>query len=145
MAVLRGRKEAIGWNLSDLKGIDPSLCTHHIFLEEDSHPSREEQRRLNPKVWDVVKDEILKGLNSGIIYPISDSPWVSPVHVVPKKARIIEPKIKPFMTSILIGKLFMFMIRYGFIILILNSFQRSCALGGMVHTRSLKCLTTDRS
>ena len=145
MAVLLGRKEAIGWNLSNLKGIDPSLCTHRIFLEEDSHLSREEQRRLNPKVWDVVKDEILKGLTAGIIFPISDSPWVSPVHVVPKKAGIIEPKIKPFMTSILIGKLFMFMIRYGFIILILNSFQRSCALGGMVHARSLKCLTTDRS
>ena len=88
LAVLRGRKEAIGWNLSDLKGIDPSLCTHHIFLEEDSHPSREAQRRLNPKVWDAVKDEILKWLTAGIIYLISDSPWASPVHVVPKKAGI---------------------------------------------------------
>ena len=85
LAVLQGRKEAIGWNLSDLKGIDPSLCTHHIFLEEDSRSSREAQRRLNPKVWDAVKDEILIWLNAGIIYPISDSPWVSLVHVVPKK------------------------------------------------------------
>ena len=50
LAVLRGRKEAIRWNLSDLKGIDPSLCTHRIFLEEDSRPSREAQRQLNPKV-----------------------------------------------------------------------------------------------
>ena len=88
MAVLRGRKEAIGWNLSDLQGIEPSLCTHCIFLEEDSRPSREAQRRLNPKVWDAVKDEIFKLLNAGISYPISDSPWVSPVHVVPKKAGI---------------------------------------------------------
>ena len=88
LAVLRARKEAIGWNLSDLKGIDPSLCMHRIFLEEDSRPSREAQRRLNPKVWDAVKDEILKWLNAGIIYPISDSPWVSPVHAVPKKAGI---------------------------------------------------------
>ena len=90
MAVLRARKEAIGWNLSDPKGIDPSLCTHRIFLEEDSRPSREAQRRLNPKVWDIVKDEILKWHNTGIIYPISDSPWVSPVHVVPKKAGITD-------------------------------------------------------
>ena len=88
LAVLRGKKEAIGWNLSNLKGIDPSLCTHRIFLEEDSRPSREAQRQLNPKVWDAVKDEILKWLNAGIIYPISDSPWASPVHVVPKKAGI---------------------------------------------------------
>ena len=68
------RNKAIRWNLSDLKGFDPSLCTHRIFLEEDSLPSREVQRRLNPKVWDVVKDEILKWLNAGIIYPISNSP-----------------------------------------------------------------------
>ena len=88
LAILRGRKEAIGWNLSDLKGIDPSLYTHRIFLEEDSRPSSEAQRQLNPKVWDAVKDEVLKLLNAGIIYPIFDSPWVSPVHVVPKKAGI---------------------------------------------------------
>ena len=88
LGVLRGRKEAIGRNLLDLKGIDPSLCTHRIFLVEDSRPSREAQRRLNPKVWDAVKDEILKWLNAGIIYPISNSPCVSPVHVVPKKAGI---------------------------------------------------------
>ena len=74
LAVLRGRKEAIGWNLSDLNEIDPSLNTHRIFLEEDSRPSREAQRRLNPKVWDAIKDEILRWLNAGIIYPISDSP-----------------------------------------------------------------------
>ena len=88
LAILRGRKEAIGWNLSDLKGIDHSLCMHHIFIEEDSRPSREAQRWLNPKVWDVVKDEILKWLNASVIYPISDSPWVSPVHVVPKKVGV---------------------------------------------------------
>ena len=74
LAVLRGRKEAIGWNLSHLKGIDPSLCTHRIFLEEDSRHSREAQRWLNPKVCDAVMDEILKWLNTYIIYPISDSP-----------------------------------------------------------------------
>ena len=89
LEVLRGRKEAIGWSLSDLKGIDPSWCTHRIFLEEDSRPSKKAQRRLNSKVWDAVKDEILKWLNTGIIYLISDSPWVSLVHVVPIKAGII--------------------------------------------------------
>ena len=63
------------------------MCTHCIFLE-DSRPSREAQIQLNPKVWDAVKDEILKWLNAGIIYPISDSPLVSLVHVIPKKAGI---------------------------------------------------------
>ena len=88
LVVLQGWKEAIGWNFLDLKEIDPSLCTHCIFLEVDSRPSREAQRQLNPKVWDVVKDEILKWLNAGIIYLISNSSWVSPVHVIPKKAGI---------------------------------------------------------
>ena len=62
-----------------------------------------------------------------------------------QNAKIYKAKNKSFMTSTLIGKLFMFMIRYGFIILILNSLQGSCALGGMVHMRSLKFLTMDRS
>ncbi|GJZ87824.1 putative nucleotidyltransferase, ribonuclease H [Tanacetum coccineum] len=47
------------------------------------------RRRLNPKVQDVVKDEIVRLLDSGLIYPISDSPWVSPIHVVPKKGGMI--------------------------------------------------------
>ena len=55
LEVLRKNKEAIGWTLTDLKGLDPSLCTHHIFLEDDSRPVREAQRRLNPRVWEAVK------------------------------------------------------------------------------------------
>ena len=86
--VLRWNEQAIGWTLADLRGLDPSLCTHRIFLEDESRPVREAQRRLNPKVWEAVKEEILKWLNAEIIYPISDSQWVSPVHVVPKKARV---------------------------------------------------------
>ena len=49
---------------------------------------REAQRRLNPKVWEAFKEAILKWLNAKIIYLISGSQWVSPVHVVPKKARV---------------------------------------------------------
>ena len=62
-----------------------------------------------------------------------------------QNVEIYKAKNKPFMTSILIGKLFMFMTRYGFMILILNSFQGNCALGGMVHMKSFKFLTMDRS
>ena len=73
----------------DLKGLDPSLCTHRIFLKDESRLVREAQRRLNLKVWEAVKEEILKWLNEEIIYPISDSQWVSPVHVVLKKAGVM--------------------------------------------------------
>ena len=60
LEVLKKNKEAIGWTMTDLKGLDPSLCTHRIFLEDESRPIREAQRRLNPRVWEAVKEEILK-------------------------------------------------------------------------------------
>ena len=86
--ILRKYPTALGYNLTDLKGISPSICMHRIMLEEDSKTSREHQRRLNPIMSEVVKKEILKLLEAGIIYPISDSKWVSPVHVVPKKGGV---------------------------------------------------------
>jgi hypothetical protein len=86
--VLRRYPSALGYNISDLKGINPSVCMHRISLEEDSKPSREHQRRINPVMSEVVKEEVLKLLEAGIIYQISDSKWVSHVHVVPKKRGI---------------------------------------------------------
>ena len=94
LKVLRRNEEAIGWTLMDLKGLDHSLCTHRIFLEDVSRPVRVAQRWLNSKVCEAVKEEFLKWLNAEIIYPISDSQWVSPVHVVPKKARVMVTKNK---------------------------------------------------
>ncbi|GJV57492.1 putative nucleotidyltransferase, ribonuclease H [Tanacetum coccineum] len=79
------RKEAITWKMSDIKGISPSFCTHKILMKDDFKPVIQPQRRLNPKVQDVVKNEIVELLDSGLIYPISDSSWVSPIHVVLKK------------------------------------------------------------
>jgi hypothetical protein len=58
---------------------------HQIHLEDEAKPTRDAQRRLNSHMKEVVKKEVLKLLNVGIIYPISDSQWVSPVQVVPKK------------------------------------------------------------
>ena len=54
-------------------------------MEEDYKPSVQPQRRVNPNIKEVVKKEVIKLLDAGLIYPISDSPWVSPVQVVPKK------------------------------------------------------------
>ena len=77
LEVLRQNEDAIGWTLTHLKGLDPSRCTHCIFLEDELRPVREAKRQLNPKVWEAMKEEILKWLNTEIIYPISDSQWVS--------------------------------------------------------------------
>nr|GEX02839.1 reverse transcriptase domain-containing protein [Tanacetum cinerariifolium] len=83
--VLKSYKRAIAWKLSDIKGINPDICTHKILMEEDFEPAVQHQRRVNPKIHDVIKMDVLKLLDAGLIYPISDSPWVSHVHCVPKK------------------------------------------------------------
>ncbi|GKE59237.1 hypothetical protein Tco_1498422 [Tanacetum coccineum] len=54
-------------------------------MEDEFKPSVQPQRRVNPNIKEVVKKEVIKLLDAGLIYPISDSPWVSPVQVVPKK------------------------------------------------------------
>ncbi|GJW95277.1 reverse transcriptase domain-containing protein [Tanacetum coccineum] len=64
--VLKSHKHAIAWKISDIKGIDPQFCTHKILMEENAKPAVQHQRRVNPKM----------------------SPWVSPVHCVPKKGGI---------------------------------------------------------
>ncbi|KAL0846987.1 hypothetical protein Bca101_020233 [Brassica carinata] len=89
---LKKFRKAIGYSLDDIKGISPSLSMHRIHLEDESMTSIEHQRRLNPNLKDVVKKEILKLLDAGVIYPISDSKWVSHVHVVPKKGGITVVK-----------------------------------------------------
>nr|GEU78977.1 reverse transcriptase domain-containing protein [Tanacetum cinerariifolium] len=85
ITVLKSHKRAIDWKLSDIKGIDPEFCTYKILMEEEFEPVVQHQRRVNTKIHDVIKQEVIKLLEAGLIYPISDSPWVSPVHCVPKK------------------------------------------------------------
>nr|GFC64793.1 reverse transcriptase domain-containing protein [Tanacetum cinerariifolium] len=83
--VLKSRKQAIAWKLTDIKGIDPEFCSHNILLEEDYKPKVQSQRRVNPKIHDVIKKEVKKPLDARLIDPITDIPWVSLVHCVPKK------------------------------------------------------------
>ncbi|GKA99268.1 reverse transcriptase domain-containing protein, partial [Tanacetum coccineum] len=83
--VLKSRKRAIAWKHSDIKGINPEFYTHKILMEDDYKLAVQHQRWVNPKIHDVIKKEVEKLLDAGLIYPILDSPWVSPVHCVPKK------------------------------------------------------------
>ena len=69
--VLRDHKLALGWTIANIKGISPLICTHKIYLKDDCKTSREPQCRLNPTMKDV-KNEVIKLLDAGIIYPISD-------------------------------------------------------------------------
>jgi hypothetical protein len=92
--VVKAHKEARGWLIGDIKGISPVVDIHKIHLEENAKPSHEPQRWLNPAMQEVVRAEVINLLDVGIIYPISDSKWVSPIHVVPKKAGITVIKNK---------------------------------------------------
>ncbi|GJU30200.1 reverse transcriptase domain-containing protein [Tanacetum coccineum] len=75
--VLKSHKRAIAWKHSDINGINPKFCTHKILMEEDYKPAVQDQRRVNLKIRDVIKKEVEKLLDAGLIYPISDSPWVT--------------------------------------------------------------------
>nr|GEV88815.1 reverse transcriptase domain-containing protein [Tanacetum cinerariifolium] len=88
LKVLKSHKRATAWKITDIKGIDPRFCTHNILMEEDYKPAVKSQRRVNPKIHEVIKKEVIKLLDAGMIYPISDSSWVSPIHCVPKKGGI---------------------------------------------------------
>lgn len=79
--LLRKYQQAFAWDYPDMKGIDPQLCTHHIYIEKDARPVCQLQRRLNPHLKDVVKAELQKLLDVNFIYPISNSKWVSPLMV----------------------------------------------------------------
>jgi hypothetical protein len=88
IAILEKHWLVFGYCLQDLKGISPTLCTHHILIDPSSTPSREPQRRLNNAMQEVMKKEVLKLLHAEIIYLVPHSDWVSLVQVVPKKGGI---------------------------------------------------------
>nr|GEU83331.1 reverse transcriptase domain-containing protein [Tanacetum cinerariifolium] len=85
ITILKSHQRATTWKLSDIKGTDPEFCTHKILMEDDFEPGVQHQRRVNHKIHDVINNEVLKLLDAGLIYSISDSPWVSLIHCVPKK------------------------------------------------------------
>ena len=92
LRVLRDHKDVIGWSLADLKGIRPFMCMHWILLVDGHKPLVEAQRRLNMTMKEVVIKEVFKWLDVGVIYPISDSAWVSPIQVFQKKMKDYSDK-----------------------------------------------------
>nr|GEU64070.1 reverse transcriptase domain-containing protein [Tanacetum cinerariifolium] len=99
ITVLKSHKRAIAWKLSDIKGIDPKFCTHKILMEDDFKPAVQHQRRVNPKIHDVIKNEVLKLLDAGLIYSISDSSWRCMMAIFHD---MIEKTIEVFMDDFLV-------------------------------------------
>ena len=81
--ILKRHRVAIEWHISNLKGISPAYCMHKIMIEEDYRPVKQPQRSLNQSMKEEVRKKVIKLLEDGLIYPIFDSAWVSPVQVVP--------------------------------------------------------------
>nr|GFB53376.1 reverse transcriptase domain-containing protein [Tanacetum cinerariifolium] len=74
LKVLKSHKWAVAWKISDIKGIDPHFCTHKILMEDDFKTTVQHQRKVNLKIHEVIKKEVIKLLDAGLIYPIIDSP-----------------------------------------------------------------------
>ena len=83
--LLRKYSKAFAWDYTNMTGIHPDTCIHHIYMEDNVIPIKQPQRIMNPMLKEIVKDELQKLLKVDFIYPISDSQWVSPLVVVPKK------------------------------------------------------------
>jgi len=82
--ILRKHSSAFAWEYN-MRGIDPKTCIPHIYIERNAKPVRQPQQRMNPNLKEIVKEELQKLLNVSFIYLISNSQWVSPLVIVPKK------------------------------------------------------------
>nr|GEU96892.1 reverse transcriptase domain-containing protein [Tanacetum cinerariifolium] len=89
---LKSHKQALAWQLSDIKGIASKFYTHKILIEDDFKPAVQHQRRANPKIHEEIKKEVLKLLDAGLIYPISNSPWEKS-HFMVKEGIVLGHKI----------------------------------------------------
>lgn len=86
--MLKEHKATIAWFIADIKGISSAICMHKIITDDSIKPVVQPLHCVNPNFKVVVRKEVLKLLSAGVIYPISNSEWVCPVQVVPKKGGI---------------------------------------------------------
>ena len=85
MNILREQKDAFSWEYTNMKGIHPNLCIHHIYIRHDAQRVRQPQHRMNLILRDTVKQELQKLLSVEFTYLIYDSQWIAPLVIVPKK------------------------------------------------------------
>jgi hypothetical protein len=83
--VLKINIATFAWDYKDMKGIRPSNGTHHIYIKKYFLPIRQPQTRMDHALKDIVKEELQMLLDARFIYPISNSEWVSPMVIFPKK------------------------------------------------------------
>ncbi len=84
--VLKEQSGAFSWEYTDIRGVHPDTCIHHIYIQLEMPPVRQPQRCMNLILKDCMKEELQKLLNAKFIYPISDRKWLLPLVMAPKKA-----------------------------------------------------------
>jgi hypothetical protein len=92
LILLKKHRKVIGYSINELKGLSLAFCTHRIPMEDQCKPVVDHQRRLTHAMREVVKKEVIKLLDAGIIYSVPHNEWVSPVHCVPKKGGLTVVK-----------------------------------------------------
>jgi hypothetical protein len=90
--LLKKHKKMIGYSINDLKGLSPVFCTHCIPMEDQCKSVVDNQRRLIQAMREMVKKEVIKLLDAGIIYTVPRREWLSLAHCVPKKGDLIVVK-----------------------------------------------------
>ena len=83
--MLREHLDTFVWSYKEMKRVHHPMCTHHNYFKEGCKTVHQPQRRMNPTLKDIIKEELQKLLDAGFIYPILDSEWVLPLVLVPKK------------------------------------------------------------
>nr|GEW68902.1 reverse transcriptase domain-containing protein [Tanacetum cinerariifolium] len=116
--VLKSHKQALAWQLFDIKGINPEFCTHKILIEDNFKPAVQHQRRVNPKIHEVIKKEVLKLLDARLIYPISDSPWTSKIKKIPHSRVLMErlPTVACLLAYVMHREKSHFMVKEGIVL-----------------------------
>nr|GEX71161.1 reverse transcriptase domain-containing protein [Tanacetum cinerariifolium] len=114
LKVFKSHKREIAWKITDIKGIDPTFCTHKILMEEDYKPAEQSQRQVNLKIHELIKKEVIKLLDAGMIYPISDSQWRF-IFIVSFSSRYIATKVRRHQLSFKLGKV-PFMVKKGIVL-----------------------------
>ena len=83
--ILQEFRDVFAWSYKDLKGVDPTICQHTIPLCDDAKPSRQHPYSYNENYAMRIEEEINRLRETGFIYEIEHTQWVSPLVVVPKK------------------------------------------------------------
>jgi hypothetical protein len=92
LILLKNHRKVIGYSINNLKGLSPTFCTHRIPMEDQCKPIVDHQIRLTHALREVVKKEVIKLLDAGIIYLVPHSEWVNMVHCVPKRGGLTVVK-----------------------------------------------------